>query len=95
MMYSGPEENNELQIELIEKDGRGFKLKRFDPFGHWKIFHAKNNMPVMALPGEYTSLEAAKKAVINLPEENLPPRSTHGKVVLTPKLKKEAEENDD
>lgn len=88
MMYSGPEENNEIQTEYVEKDGRGFKIKRFDPHGHWKVFHAKNNIPVQALPGEYTSLNAAKNAVLNLEESKLPPKQ-HNKVILTPKNKKE------
>lgn len=92
MTYSDLEENDLIAEHFIERDGRGFKIKRYDPHGYWKIFHARNNQPVIHIPGEFTSLDAAKKAVMAMPEDKLPARPQH-KQVLTPKSKKEVEED--
>ena len=83
--------NDGIPPRYVEKDGRSFKIKVVNHHGHWGVYHAKNNIPVAALPGTYTNVDAAIKAVMCLPEDRLPPRQVM-KQVLTPKVKKEEQE---
>lgn len=92
MTYSDQEENK-ISERYIEKDGRGFRLICSDPHGFWVVHHAGNNQRVLALPGEYTSLNECIKAVEGLPEDKLPKPQTR-KMVLTPKNKKKDVEED-
>lgn len=94
MTYNDLEENeyDKISERYINVKGRSFKLVCSDPHGYWKVFHARNNKPCIHLPGHYTSLNDAIKAVNTLPEDKLPVIESR-KTVLTPKLKKESEED--
>lgn len=92
MTYSDQDADNDITNEqLYERDGRGFKLKKYDPYGHWRVFYAANNIPVPGCPGEYTSLKGAQQAIDAIPEDKLPQKRTN-KVVLTPRVKQEEQD---
>lgn len=93
-MFSGQDESDKIADRYIETRGRSFKLVCADPHGYWKVYHARNNKPCVHLPGEYTSLNEAIKAVQSLPEDKLPVIEQR-KTVLTPKgVKKRIEDEE-
>lgn len=85
-------DNDKIADRYIETRGRSFRLICTNPYGYWKVHHARNNKPCIHLPGEYTNLNDAIKAVNALPEDKLPVLETR-KTILTPKAKKEEAED--
>ena len=86
-------DNDKIADRYVETRGRSFRLICTNPYGYWKVHHAKNNKPCIHLPGEYTNLNDAIKAVNSLPEDKLPVIETR-KAILTPKGKKTEESED-
>lgn len=94
-MFLDQEENDDkIADRYIESRGRSFRIICTDPHGFWRVHHARNNKPVVHLPGYFTNLNEAVKAIHALPEDKLPPIATL-KTVLTPKIKKKEEDEED
>lgn len=80
--------NDEIPARFHEREGRAFKIVATLPHGHWKVVHAGNSTRVLAIPGEFTTINAAINAINTMPAEDLPKLQTR-KAVLTPKVKKD------
>ena len=74
-----------LEIRAFEFKGKNFRLAREIEHGHWMIQHMSNRKPVKGCEGLYTTLDAALRAIYQLPDEIF--EAVTRKVVLTPKVK--------